>query len=139
MVQKEGLISVSLSNSIALYNSLPKRLVTFLRCTSSDHNWKKKQLTTIERKNSGTSVPLLWAPKSDRSPHHNNTRFLNGGRNVWQSSFWFLLNQIWIVITLTWLIWHQTEFHLVPNQSEKYNYNPNLVRINNIQNKISLH
>ena len=30
-------------------------------------------------------------------------------------------NQIWVVITLFRLIWHQTEFRLVPNQSEKRN------------------
>ena len=30
----------------------------------------------------------------------------------------FKLNQIWFVITLFWLIWHQTEFHFVPNQSD---------------------
>ena len=37
-------------------------------------------------------------------------------------------NQIWIVITVFQLICvHQTEFDLVPNQSEKCNYNHDLV------------
>ena len=30
-------------------------------------------------------------------------------------------NQIWIVITIFWLIWHQTEFRLIANNSEKCN------------------
>ena len=38
------------------------------------------------------------------------------------------LNKIWIVITFSRLIWDQTEFRLVTNQREKYNYNPNLIR-----------
>ena len=41
--------------------------------------------------------------------------------------------QIWIVITVSQLIWHQREFRLVPNHSENSNYNPNLVLINKIQ------
>ena len=39
---------------------------------------------------------------------------------------------IWIVITLFPFIWNQIEFHLVPNQSKKCDYNPNLVWINMI-------
>ena len=35
--------------------------------------------------------------------------------------------QIWSVITLSRLSWHQTDIHLVPNQSKKRNYNPNLI------------
>ena len=38
-------------------------------------------------------------------------------------------NQIWIVITILWYIWHQTEFRLAANG----NLNPNLVFIINIQ------
>ena len=38
-----------------------------------------------------------------------------------------------IVITLLWFIWHQTDFRLVSNQSEKCNHTQNLVRFNNIQ------
>jgi len=30
-----------------------------------------------------------------------------------------------ILIALSRWIWHQTEFRLVPNKSEKCNYNPN--------------
>ena len=41
----------------------------------------------------------------------------------------FNLYQIWIVITLLRLILHQTEFRLEPDESEKCNYNPNLVWI----------
>ena len=39
-------------------------------------------------------------------------------------------NQIWIVNKLLRLIYHQTEFRLVLNKSEKCNYDPNLVWIN---------
>ena len=42
-------------------------------------------------------------------------------------------NQISIVITFSQLIWHQMLFRLVPTQSEKVNYNQNLVWIRNIQ------
>ena len=47
------------------------------------------------------------------------------------------LNQIWIVITLCndWFV-HQKELHLVLDQSEKCNYNPNLVWLNRIQKEI---
>ena len=39
-------------------------------------------------------------------------------------------NEKWIVIALSRLIWHQTEFiFLVADQSGKGNYDPNLVRI----------
>ena len=38
------------------------------------------------------------------------------------------LNLLWIVIILFRLIWHQREFRLVLNQSEKCNYNPDLVQ-----------
>jgi len=37
------------------------------------------------------------------------------------------LIQIWILITLLRLVLQQTEFSLVPNQSEKCNYNLNFV------------
>ena len=49
--------------------------------------------------------------------------------------FWNLVipNQIWKVITLFWLILHQTEFRLVSNQSEKCINNPNMVPINQIR------
>ena len=52
-----------------------------------------------------------------------------------EKSFLNLLNQdqIWIVITLFQLNWHQTEFYLVPFHSEKGFYNQNLVLINQIQ------
>ena len=36
-------------------------------------------------------------------------------------------NQIWIVIIIFRLIWHQTEFSFVLNQPKRYNYNQNLV------------
>ena len=42
-------------------------------------------------------------------------------------------NQILIVITFFRLIYFQSEFRLVPNQSENGDYNPNLVWINNIE------
>ena len=42
------------------------------------------------------------------------------------------LNQIWIVITIFRLIWYQTEFRFVPNQSEYCNYYLNLFWINKI-------
>ena len=48
--------------------------------------------------------------------------------------FQILLNQI--LITLLKLIQHQTEFCLSLNQSEKCNYNPNLVSFNKIQNRV---
>ena len=38
-----------------------------------------------------------------------------------------------IIITFFRLIWHRTEFGLMPNQLEKCNYNPNLVWFNKIQ------
>ena len=38
-----------------------------------------------------------------------------------------MLIQIWILITLSRLILHQTKFCLMLNQSEKCNYDPNLV------------
>ena len=44
----------------------------------------------------------------------------------------FNSNKIWIVITNFRLIWYQTEFRLVPNQSGNGNYNPNLVWIKKI-------
>ena len=54
---------------------------------------------------------------------------------------WYVLNngppslgnlyQIGITIALFRLIWHQTGFCLLPNRSEKFTYNPNLVYINN--------
>ena len=46
------------------------------------------------------------------------------------------LYQILIVVTLFRLIWYQTEHSLVPNHSEKGNYNPNLVKINQVQKKV---
>ena len=36
------------------------------------------------------------------------------------------------------LIWHQTEFRLMPNQSEKCSYNTNLVWFNKVHKNISL-
>ena len=53
--------------------------------------------------------------------------------------FKFILNHIklsltWIVIKLFRLIWHQTGFRLVTNQLEKCDHNPNLVKLNTIQN-----
>ena len=41
--------------------------------------------------------------------------------------------QIWIVVTLFRLIWHQTKFPFVSNQSERYNSNPSLVRMDKVQ------
>ena len=46
-------------------------------------------------------------------------------------------NQIWIVITLFQLIWHQTEFRSVSNQSEKSNYNTKFCLIYKDQKKMS--
>ena len=45
------------------------------------------------------------------------------------------LNQIWTIVTLSWSIWHQTEFRLLLNQSEKCNCNQDLVLFNVIQNQ----
>ena len=43
------------------------------------------------------------------------------------------LNQIWIRITLFRLIWHQTKFRLMLNQSHKLNYNQNSVKFDKVQ------
>ena len=57
---------------------------------------------------------------------------------VRHANFWILLkqNQFLIVITLSRLIWQQTEVNLVSKQSEKCNYNQNFVRFNMIQKRI---
>ena len=44
-------------------------------------------------------------------------------------------NQIWIVIKLFRFIWHQMEFRLVLNQSEKFDFNPNLVSVDQVQDR----
>ena len=56
-----------------------------------------------------------------------------------QKSFWNLVkyNHFLIVITLFKLIWHQMKFRLVPNQSEKWNYNQNVFLIQHNSGKIS--
>ena len=46
------------------------------------------------------------------------------------------LNQIWTLITLFRIIWDQRNFDLVPIQSEKCDYIPNLVWFNKIQNRV---
>ena len=46
---------------------------------------------------------------------------------------------IWIVLNLFRLIWHWAEIRLVVNQSEKGNYNPNLVWFDKIQKKFEEH
>ena len=44
-------------------------------------------------------------------------------------------NQIWIVITISRLIWHLTDFRLVVNLSETGEYDPNLLWMKRIQDK----
>ena len=44
------------------------------------------------------------------------------------------LNQLWIVVTLFRLIWHQTKFRLVANQLGKWNLNPTMVWFSKIDN-----
>ena len=44
-----------------------------------------------------------------------------GMKNGWADNFFFTLVELnllnkWIVVTLSQIIWHQTEFRLVPNQ-----------------------
>ena len=52
---------------------------------------------------------------------HAKNLFLNLGK----------LNHIWNEITLFRMLCYQKEFYCMPNQSEKCNYKPNLVQINN--------
>jgi len=52
---------------------------------------------------------------------------LQGTSFKWLLEKLIQLNRIWIVITVFWLIWHQTGFRFVLNQTEKCNYSLNLV------------
>ena len=70
---------------------------------------------TEVRLSSHKSVGTSWV--------HTETYFLNLAS----------LNHIWTVIALFLFIWHQTEFRIMPNISEKCNYNSNLVLSNKIQ------
>ena len=42
------------------------------------------------------------------------------------------INSNQFVLTICRLIWNQTKFRMMLNQSEKHNYNPNMVLINRI-------
>ena len=48
-------------------------------------------------------------------------------------------HQEWIVFALFRLVWHQMGFRLVPNPSEKCNYNQNFVWFNKVQKLICLY
>ena len=64
----------------------------------------------------------FWVKPHSGSSVNTDTYYLNLVKS----------NQTWIVITLYRLIQHRMEFCLALNQSEKCNYSPNLVYINQI-------
>ena len=78
---------------------------------------------TMARKPGSYYLMTLYLPS--KNTIHTEKSFLNLVKS----------NQICIVITLFRLVWDQADLHLVSIQSEKCNYNPNLVEIKNTRKR----
>ena len=114
----------------ALYHCRNIKHVFVVENMKTKINW----LGTLRVKYHTTAQKPIWNVFVGYWSRHKKTKFRSGTNKNWwlyeqidELQFLVKSNQIWIVVTPFWLIWFEAEFCLVPYQSEKCNYKPNLI------------